>query len=381
MLYSIFYFFMYGSSFIGMQYLTIYYKELGFESLDITKIIIISTIMSIFSSLFWGYRFDKSKHKERILYALIVGSLISFISIKFFDSLIEIMIANVVFSMFYFSLQPLFTTVTLTNVENNCQNYGTVRLFGTIGFCFFSVLIPLIKNDNTIFISMAIVSNVMLIIFTIILKKDKINTEVKKNKKYKFRELFKDRIILKFIIFVSVINITMGAYFNFFGIYFIEELGYSKTMFGVMCAISTLAEIPFLLLSNKIFNKVNIKNILMISGVATGVRWGLCAFVTTQYTLIAIQLLHGLGFIVLITTVNIYINNNCKEEYLASIQSLFFIVTLVFSKIFGSIIGGVLPKIFTQKTVFLINFGICILATLILLIGVKYDEICETCQN
>lgn len=380
MIYSIFYFLMFSSSFIAMQYLNLYYKQIGFSVIQITVIIIVSTIMSVGSSLYLGYKFDKSNKKHKILFFILVSSIISFISIYYFERYEYILIANIIFSMVYFSVQPLFTTITLINIEKNCLNFGKVRLYGTIGFCATSIILPMIKYENAIFIAMAIVMTLMIVTFFVILKKDRINNDIKENEKFKLSELFQNKIIIKLMMFIFIINITLGAYFNFFGIYYTEELGYSKELFGILCAVSTLSEIPFLLLSSKIFEKFNIKSILIISGLITGIRWLLCAFFTQAVILLGIQILHGFGFIVLSTSINIYINNNCQDKYKATMQSIFFVGTLVFSKVIGSIIGGFLPQLLSQKSVFIFNFLICSIATVILMFRLKSKDIKPICN-
>ncbi len=379
MLYSIFFFLMYATSFIAMQYLNLYYKQLGFSSVNITKIIIISTIFSVASSLFLGYRFDRTDKKHFILYIILVGSGLSFISIAFFKSYYMILIFNIIFIMFYCSLQPLFTTITLENIKNNCLNFGKVRLMGTIGYCFASITIPLINYDKALFIVMFVILILMIILFTIILKTDEINKDIKEKRDFSLKELFGDKIILKLIIFVCIINITLGVYFNFFGIYFTEELGYSKKMYGVICAIATLSEIPFLIFSNKIFNRFNIKIILISSAIITSIRWVLCGLFTGQVSLLLIQLLHGMGFIVLMTSINVYITNNCEKKYVATLQSLFFISTLVFSKVVGSVVGGILPNIISFKSVFFINVFICLIAIIYIAFFVKNKDIDKIC--
>ncbi len=379
MLYSIFFFFMYGTSFIAMQYLNLYYRQMGFSSVEITKVIVISTIFSIFSSLYLGYKFDNSNKKYNILYFVLIGSLFTFVGIAFFESFIGVLISNIIFSMIYCSMQPLFTTTTLENIKKKCKNFGIVRIFGTIGFCVSSIGIPLIRYEKGIFISMVIYSIIMIIVFTIILKKDKIGSEKKKKQKFKIKEVFQDKITIKLILFVCLINVTMGAYFNFFGIYFTEELRISKNIFGVLCAVSTLAEIPFLLLSGKIFSKYNVKQILLVSGIITAVRWGLCGVFTSQLLLIIINLLHGFGFVVLMTTLNVYITNNCDEKNVGQQQSLFFISTLVFSKVFGSIIGGILPEIMSYKSMFFVNVLICVVSIIFLLVFIKTKDLKSIC--
>ncbi len=381
MLYSIFFFLMYGTSFIAMQYLNLYYRHMGFDNVDITKIIVVSTLFAIVSSLYLGYKFDRTTKKHFVLYIILIGSAIAFSSIAFFESYYIIVICNVIFSMFYCSLQPLFTTVTLENIEKNCLHFGRVRLSGTIGYCVMSIIVPLFAYDKSLFIFMMILSLLMIIVFTIILKTDEINKEVKGKRDFQIKKIFADRTIIKLMLVVCVVNITLGVYFNFFGIYFTEELGYSKGAYGLLCSVATLAEVPFLLLSGKIFERFNIKTVLSVSIIFTIIRWVLCMIVEGKLALTFVQLLHGGGFIVLMTTINVYITNNCDKKYVATLQSVFFIGTLVFSKVFGSIIGGYLTKIISFRNVFTINIVICFFALVLLLVFIKKKDLNCICAK
>lgn len=371
MFYSIFYFLMFSSSFICMQYINLYYKEIGLSSALITSIIIISSLLTIISSLVLGYIFDRTEKKHFIVYFLLVGSGVFFCSLAFFEDYKYILIFNTIFSLFYYSIQPLFVTITLENMKKNSKNYGKTRLFGTIGFCVTSLIIPMIKYKYTLFIAMFILVILMIIVFTIILKTEQINVPKQKKYKLNIKEIFENKKLIIYMLYVFVINITLGAYFNFFGIYYINVLGYTKNMFGILCAVATLSEIVFLVFSSKIIDKFSTRNILAFAGILTGIRWLLCSFFTSSVLLILVQVLNGAGFVVLATTINIYINENADEKNQATFQSFFFIGTLVFSKVFGSLFGGILPNYISQKSIFIVSFLICIISTILLL---KFSE-------
>lgn len=375
MFYSILYFLIFGSSFVSMQYINLYYKSIGITMPKITAIIILSTLMSVISSFFIGYIFDKTNKKHFVIYSVLILSGVLFCAISLNNDFYYVLVLNILFCMVYYSVQPLCVTITLSSRKTKGKNYGVIRLFGTIGYCVLSIIVPLIALESAIFIAMFVLIILIIIVFTIILKTDEINVPQKERYKVNLKEMFRNKNMLIFMLYVCIINITIGAYFNFYGIYFTENLGHSKKMYGILIAVSTLSEIPFLLLSKKIMDKFSTKQILVTSGIITGVRWLLCYFFKNFTSLLLIHMLHGFGFIVLMTTINVFINEKCQKKYLAQTQSIFFIQTLVFSKVFGSIIGGILPLYFDTKNVFLLNFFICIFASIIFIIISRSKEI------
>jgi len=141
-------------------------------------------------------------------------------------------------------------------------------------------------------------------------------------------------------------------------------MGADTVLIGIAYTVSALSEIPFLLLADKILKKIGIKNMLLISGIAISLRWFLLSQTTQIGQVLAVQLLHGLIFVVLTLTIAVYINENIQNELKASGQSLNTISGMWFSRIVGSILGGAVSRSIDLRQIFFISSFVCFAAVI-----------------
>lgn len=136
-------------------------------------------------------------------------------------------------------------------------------------------------------------------------------------------------------------------------------MGAKLSFVGFAFMIYAFSEIPFLLFAHKILKKIGFKNMLLISGTITGIRWLLLSLATQVGQAVAIQILHCFGFAALILTISIYINENVPNELKASGQSLNTLTGIWFPRVVGSVLGGVISQVIDLKQIFFISSVIC----------------------
>lgn len=119
--------------------------------------------------------------------------------------------------------------------------------------------------------------------------------------------------------------------------------------------LSSLSEVPFLLLAGKIFQRVRIHYILFGAGIAAALRWYLFSVIHDPYWTIPVQVLHGLIFIVLSVTMATVINREVPDELKASGQTLNALMCLGIARLIGSYAGGEASEIWGMRDVFMYN--------------------------
>jgi PPP family 3-phenylpropionic acid transporter len=168
------------------------------------------------------------------------------------------------------------------------------------------------------------------------------------------RVLFRNRKLLLYLAANFILQITLGYYYAFFPLYF-KELGGDSAWLGWSMVISSLSEVPFLLLSNKIFKWVKVPYILLGAGAAAALRWYLFSAIRNPYWMLPVQALHGLIFIVLSVTMATVINKEVPNELKASGQTFNGLLSLGVARIIGSFAGGVASEAFGMRNVFFYN--------------------------
>ena len=122
---------------------------------------------------------------------------------------------------------------------------------------------------------------------------------------------------------------------------------------------------PYLLLSDRLFDRFGAGKLMCVSALALTLRWLLVATAKSVPVLMLSQALHGWGFIVMTVSMAKHITRNVPKELQASGQMLLAVVSFGLARAFGNLGGGLLAHAFGQQNVFYLTSAVCALAFLI----------------
>ena len=353
-----FYVLYYAGYAIYNTFISVYLNSLSFSRIIVGALLALGPFMAIIGQPVWGMACDRARYKNTILKLLITGSGIVIITYPLYDNLYYLIGVIAVFSFFQTSVVPVGDTITLEYLENTRWKFGPIRMGGTIGFALTSAAAGVILRKN--------ISNMFMIYFVISMLTLFITfrlAHVKGHQSYGNRmaawKLFENGEFVLLLGFSLIYHTTLGFYYSFFPIYFME-MGGTSVMLGIVMFISAMSEIPFLLNAEKIINRIGIEYTMIGSAVITALRWLLLYLVENPYLVLPLNSLHGLGFIVFTYCMVMYISKNVPRELMTSGQTMHGLVIMGLSRILGSVIGGFLSDLTGIREVFLyisiINF-------------------------
>jgi Nucleoside H+ symporter. len=332
-------------------FMPVYIKQQGFTSTVTGALLALGTLVAIFAQLFWGLASDRARSKNNVLKILVIASAVIIIIYPASNNIVFLCIVISAFTFFQSSVNPISDAIALEYLESTNLRFGRIRLAGSLGFGFMSVLAGVIINKNTgnMFVLYFIVT--LLVLFTVTRMPD-IKGHQSIGNKVPMWHLFKNRQLMILIAFNFVVQATMGYYYSFYPIY-IRQSGGNNSMLGIAMLISSFSEIPFLLYADKVVERFGIRAVLIFSSLAVTLRWFLMYLITGVHGLLAVNALHGFTFIIFAYCLATYINNNVQKELRASGQTLNGLLCLGLARIIGSSVGGVLVDISSIRVVFL----------------------------
>jgi PPP family 3-phenylpropionic acid transporter len=92
---------------------------------------------------------------------------------------------------------------------------------------------------------------------------------------------------------------------------------------------------------------------VILAGAVLTVRWLLMFWVRSPYVVLAVQLLHGVTFILILFSVTFFINRAVRPELKASGQALNGVMISAVAQIVGSMGGGLLSEKIGMRTMYL----------------------------
>jgi PPP family 3-phenylpropionic acid transporter len=362
-----FFILLYGFSYmcnaINGTFLPLYLNSIGYSKTLVGILLSLAPIVAIIGQPTWGILADRSKNKNTVLKLLILGNVVTILFISISDNFFYLLLVLTCFTFFQTSLNPMTDTITLEYSSKVKWHFGHIRLAGTLGYCFMAVLAGFLLKKN-ISLMFPLYSTFAIATFIIALLLPKVKGHQLDGKKVYLWSLLRDKKLVLYISFALIIQITLGYYNSFFGIYF-QSLGASRTLIGTASFISGISEVPFLLFAHRILSKVKIEKALIFAGFASVFRWFFLALSASTYVVLLLQLLHGLIYIVIAVSLATYINNSVPRELKASGQALNAIVGTGISRVIGSLLGGYFSDIFGIRNMFFVNSFFVLLAIII----------------
>lgn len=365
-----FYFFYFASLGVLIPYWSLYLKSLGFSSLTIGGLVAILPATKLVAPYIWGWLADHTRRSMLIIRVASVLALLSFSLVFIREDLWWLTGAMVLFSFFWNATLPQFEAMTLNHLGDDTHRYSIIRLWGSLGF----ILLAVVVGDLLESYGAEIVPIVVLITFVVIavssfLVPEKLNTphadhspiwyEIKKPK------------VLAFLAVCFLMLCSHGPYYTFYTIY-LEDLGYSSHMIGILWAVGVLAEVIVFLLMHRLLPMFGAKKLLIVTLLLTTIRWLLIGFFAQDLSMLFLaQLIHAFSFGVFHSVGISLVHDYFTGSHQGRGQALYASVSFGGGVAVGSLISGLVWDQWGASTLFV--FASCC-TMLSLLIVWRYIE-------
>ncbi len=336
-----FYFVYFASLGVLIPFWSLYLKSLGYSSMAIGGLIAILPATKLVAPYIWGWLADYTRRSMFIIRIASVLALLSFLLIFVSTQLWWLVVVMLLFSFFWNAILPQFEAMTLNHLGDDTHRYSMIRLWGSLGFVFVAILIGYLLQHYT----MDVVPMVVLITFIAIaissfIVPEKLNTPHSEHSP--IWPVIKQPKIMAFLVVCFLMLCSHGPYYTFYTIY-LEELGYSSYMIGVLWAVGVLAEVIIFLLMHRLFPFFGARTLLLVTLLLTTLRWLIIGFFADNlFMLFIAQLLHAFSFGVFHAVGISLVHNYFIGSHQGRGQGLYSSVSFGAGVAVGSLVSGML---------------------------------------
>lgn len=348
----------YGSNSIYQGYISLYYVHLGFLNGQIGVIGAASAAAAMLLQPLWGMLGDRIRRRERLLCALSLAAAIALPAALLSPRFGLQIAAAMLFYAFFCGLLPLNDTILL---ETEGEGFGAYRMVGGVSFALMSLLFGAARSRLSAGGVLWCAAALLLLAALAALKLP--DAPLKDRPKAGLRALLRDRRLIAMLAFVLPLQITMGFFYTFYAPRF-QEIGGSDFMLGLGYLLATASEIPYLLLSGRIYRRFGAPAPMLAAAILMAARNLLLGLAKSPWTALLSQLLHGGGLIVVSVSMALWIGEHVPGDLRAGGQNLLNLVSFGLARIIGNLLGGLLARIWGRNGVFLLCAGICTAAAI-----------------
>jgi PPP family 3-phenylpropionic acid transporter len=293
---SAFYFAYFAQVGAAAPYFSLYLASLGLAAAQIGVLLSLGQLMRVVGPSFWGWVADRSGQRSRIISITLACGGACFAGFFFVDTFWGLFALLLALGFFTSASMPLTESLTLSHLRGAISRYGSIRLWGSVGFI---VSVTLVGYGLD---ALPVASLLWMVLATYALgwlcalavpdaHAGSIHAEPGP-----VWTILRRPEVAALLGACFLMTLAHGPLYAFFSLYLVDH-GYSKAAVGWMWSFGVIAEIMVFLLMPALMRRYTLSGILLVCFAATVLRflmigWG----VDSAPVLFAAQLLHGLSF-------------------------------------------------------------------------------------
>jgi MFS transporter, PPP family, 3-phenylpropionic acid transporter len=359
-----FYFFYFASLGVLVPYWSLYLKSLNFSSLVIGGLMAILPATKLVAPYIWGWLADHSRRSMLIIRISCILALLSFSLVFVNQQLWWLSFVMLLFSFFWNATLPQFEAMTLNHLGCDTHRYSMVRLWGSLGFILVVLLLGnLLQVYGTDIIPLVVLLTFFLISITSFVVPEKLN--IPHSDHSPIWQVVKQPRVLAFLSVGFLMLFSHGPYYTFYTIY-LQGLGYSSHMIGILWAVGVIAEVVIFLLMHRLLPAFGARKLLMATLILAIIRWLIIGFYAQDLVMLFIaQLFHAFTFGVFHSVGISLVHEYFTGSHQGRGQALYASVSFGAGVAAGSLISGLVWDRWGAGVLFMLAACCCVLALVI----------------
>lgn len=346
-------------------YLPLWLKDLGYSIAVISVLAAVQSFTRMFAPYVWGAISDRSGERVRLLRLGAGVALLASMGLWFSGG--PWWIGSVLLAMFLCtsSMMSLTEAAMAHLVAGDWGRYGRVRLWGSAGFLVtvFAAGAWFERFGMGHFPVLTLVTLTLVLICTLRLPDLRERPANTHPGGLPIAPVLRRPEVRWF--FASLLTHVM-AHFSIYGFFslYLDSLGYSKTLIGVLWAISVVVEIAWFFAQGRLVGQLRMAHWLLLCSVATVLRMGMTAGLGDWLVaLVLAQLLHALTFAAHHTACIALISEFFPGALRGRGQALFTVIGYGLGGVVGMLVGGALASRFGYAVLFQLATVLAVLAS------------------
>jgi len=294
--FALFFFAYYGYVGVFSPYASLYFADRGLSATQIGILMSLMQVMRIFGPNLWGWVADQSRRRVLVLRLTSVVAALSFCGMFVGQSFMFFFALMVTVNLFTSAQGPISEALMLSSMRGDLTHYGRVRLWGSVGFIVLVTLSGYALDWQGIELMpwIALLMLVMLTSVTFSLHEEPATQHAQPS--HSVRELLSRTSVLSFFASTFLMIAAHSSLYVYYSLY-LSDMGYSKTVIGLMWSLGVIAEILFFFYQAPLFRRFGVRKLMLFSLAIAVIRFLMIGWGAQSLSVLLIaQVLHAATF-------------------------------------------------------------------------------------
>jgi PPP family 3-phenylpropionic acid transporter len=353
---------------IFAPYMALYFQDKGLSGAQLGTILGLMPLVSIIAQPTWSTFSDYFQSRRTMLFLSCLSAAIFAIFYTLIHSFLGLLVISILYALLYAPIGTLSTALALDYLEkeNRQDEFGYIRLWGSLGFAFTAMLAGAFFIKTMMPILPLLYSAIMLVITFLVLTLP----EGEKTKPTAWWEgiavIFQRKEIIPYFIGCMFLNTSLSIGLQYVAL-FMNELKSPGWMIGMAISLQALLEAPLMAKVPKWTGKYGLPAVFMAGVILLPLRWLIFIVIKDPVWIIPTSIFHSLTIVSLMVVGVKYVDSKFPREWRASGQGIYSTIMNGIGPSIGLLLAGSIYEIRDLQTVWAFTLGITVLGILILL--------------
>ncbi len=355
--FALFFFAYYGFIGVFSPYASLYFSDKGMTAAQIGVLMSLVQVMRIFGPNVWGWVADHTQRRVLVLRITALAAVAAFSGMFFGQTFAQFFMVMVAINMFTSAQGPLSEALMLSELRGDLTHYGRIRLWGSVGFILTVTVAGYLLDWHGIELMPWIAIAMLTVLLVASCRMQESARGPLQSGASSVKSLLKKKEVIAFFASTFLMIAAHSALYVFYSLY-LAQLGYSKTVIGLMWSLGVVAEIVFFFYQAPLFRRFGIQNMMIGSLLIAVVRFLLIGFCAESLFLLLIaQILHAATFGVHHSASVAMLQRWFSGHLQSRGQALFFSISYGLGGTFGGLVLSSTWDIFGAQAVYLAAAG------------------------
>jgi PPP family 3-phenylpropionic acid transporter len=293
--FGLFFFAYYGYIGVLSPYASLFFAERGMSAAQIGVLMSLMQVMRIFGPAFWGWVADRRQQRAGVLQLTALAAAASFCAMFAGQSFAQFFVIMVAVNAFTSAQAPLSEALMLSEMRGDLTHYGRLRLWGSVGFIVSATLAGELLDRRGIDLMPAIALALLVLVSIASLRMSE--TSIGHPARLpSVRALLARREVLAFFASTFLMIAAHASLYVFYSLY-LAQIGYSKTVIGLLWSLGVIVEIGFFYYQAPLFRRFGVRQLMLFSLLIAVVRFLLIGLgAESLAVLVLAQVMHAATF-------------------------------------------------------------------------------------
>lgn len=379
----LYYLLWFGGSAFHFPFLNLFYLQLGLTGSEIGWMASISSIVTLATAPYWTSKSESWTNPRSMIQLFLLINAASYLLISQQVAFVGIALITIIRAFMTSSLYPLSDAMALRVTRASHTGFGSVRVFGSLGWVIFVPLSGWLVERAGLHYSLIGAAGItalgaLILLFISRAHFGYVGEKIKGAPRPNIRAIFPRLISQPMLMGVGLMIILMGlgnSGVGQFGMKYLNELGAPASLIGIIGSFSAVVELPFMFYADHLMKRYSAYRVLLMGMMIYACLRLMVFLIPSVPTIMLEQAMNGICFSFYTIGLVRFISDQTDSEGETRMLLAFFTVTVVsLTGIVSAPLAGSLFDHFGAHTLYAIAAAGYLLAGACLYLAAQYQS-------